>query len=636
MNKSNSLLLTRKRLLIVILSIAFLFCALAVRLFFLQIIQGKDLQAKAGEQWYRDLPLQAPRGKILDTNKTVLADNYNVYTIYVRPRAVTDFARVSSVLADKLNLDYEKLYKKLSETKVSEITVLREVVAEIAESIRDMNLDGVYFTMDTKRNYPNGNNLEQVLGFTNIDNVGQNGLEGYYDKYLTGVDGVALTETDIQGVELKNGTTRYIPAIAGCDITLTVDNNVQAFAESAVDAAKQEFSSKSASMIVMDCKTGGILAMASTPSYDNNDPPRDDIDILNALSKNKMIVDVYEPGSTFKIFTTAIAMENNAVTDASRFYCPGYRIVDGQRIKCWRSIGHGSQTLAEGVKNSCNCVFMDLALKTGTDKLYDGLRNFGFGSKTNVDFFGESKGLLMKQSDVKTVDLARIGFGQAVAVTPLQLITGVSAAVNGGTLYEPYFVASVDAADGTNVYTRQPKVVRKVIQESTSAQLRDMLTKVVSEGGGKKAGVNGFAIGGKTGTAQKYENGHIAQGKYISSFVGFAPAEDPQYTVLMIVDEPGGYAYYGSLVAAPYAGKVFENLFAYKGMKPAASEEVKTVVMPDLMEMSLSEALKKLKELNLQCEIVGNTDKILSTLPMPSAVIPEGDVVLIRTEETDV
>ena len=635
MNKPNSLLLTRKRLLIVVLSITFLFCALSGRLFYLQIVKGSWLSAKAADQWYRDLPLEAPRGKILDRNGKVLADNKNVYTVYVRPRAVKDFEKVSRVLAENLDLDYTKLYNKLTGTMVSEITVMRKVEEPVAENIRSFSLDGVYFTVDSTRNYPGGSRLEQVIGFTNVDNVGQNGLEGYYDKYLTGVDGVSLTPTDMQGIQLSGDVTKYVPAIPGCDMSLTVDLDIQSFAESAVESAHTEWNSKGASMIVMDVGTGGILAMASAPSYDNNDPPRDDINLLNALSKNKMIVDVYEPGSTFKIFTTAIALENGVVGDSDRFYCPGFRVVDGQRIKCWRSIGHGSQDLGEGVMNSCNCVFMDLAQRLGTSRLYDGLRSFGFGEKTNVDFYGESRGILMNEESVKTVDLARIGFGQAVAVTPLQLISGVCAAVNGGILYEPYFVSSIDGWDGTNMYTREPKQVRRVISEDTSAKLRGMLERVVSEGGGKKAGVAGFSIGGKTGTAQKYENGHIAQGKYISSFVGFAPADDPKYAVLMIVDEPDSYAYYGSIVAAPYAGKVFSSLFAYEGMTPEHTEQPETVPMPDLTELSLSEAINRLKKLGLRYEIAGDTDDIIGTLPAASTPVPIGDIVLIRTRETE-
>ncbi len=632
-NVPNSTVTTRKRLLILIISITFLFCVLFGRLGYLQLVARKDLQSRAAEQWYRDLPLAAPRGKILDSTGSVLADNREVYSVYVRPNAVTDKQAVAAALSGHLNLVYDKLLEKISSSRVSEITIKRAVEKNVAEAILAQNLDGVYFTLDSKRYYPASNYLSQILGFTNIDNVGQNGLEGYYDEYLKGVDGFAYTATDIKGHELENNVTKYVPAIPGCDLTLSLDMNIQSFAETAVSNALSEHNAKGASMIVMDCNTGGVVAMASAPGFDLNEPPRDDLNMLNALSKNKMIVDVYEPGSTFKIFTTATALENGAVSDSDRFFCGGARQVDGQRIKCWRSIGHGSQDLGEGVKNSCNCVFMDLALRLGTDKLYDGIRNFGFGSKTNVDFYGESRGLLMQQSAVKTVDLARIGFGQAVAVTPLQLVTAVSAAVNGGTLYEPYFVSQVKDYSGKLIYERQPKEVRKAISPSTSEKLRNMLEKVVSEGGGHKAGVAGYRIGGKTGTAQKYENGHIAQGKYVSSFVGFAPVENPRYVLAMIVDEPGGYMYYGSLVAAPYAGEVFKKIFDYTGLKPSQTDTVvEWVNMPDVLGLSPEEASKRLSECGLLFESDGEGSSVASCMPVPGTRVPKGDVVLIRTE----
>ncbi len=632
-NVPNSTVTTRKRLLILIISITFLFCVLFGRLGYLQLVARKDLQSRAAEQWYRDLPLAAPRGKILDSTGSVLADNREVYSVYVRPNAVTDKQAVAAALSGHLNLVYDKLLEKISSSRVSEITIKRAVEKNVAEAILAQNLDGVYFTLDSKRYYPASNYLSQILGFTNIDNVGQNGLEGYYDEYLKGVDGFAYTATDIKGHELENNVTKYVPAIPGCDLTLSLDMNIQSFAETAVSNALSEHNAKGASMIVMDCNTGGVVAMASAPGFDLNEPPRDDLNMLNALSKNKMIVDVYEPGSTFKIFTTATALENGAVSDSDRFFCGGARQVDGQRIKCWRSIGHGSQDLGEGVKNSCNCVFMDLALRLGTDKLYDGIRNFGFGSKTNVDFYGESRGLLMQQSAVKTVDLARIGFGQAVAVTPLQLVTAVSAAVNGGTLYEPYFVSQVNDYSGKLIYERQPKEVRKAISPSTSEKLRNMLEKVVSEGGGHKAGVAGYRIGGKTGTAQKYENGHIAQGKYVSSFVGFAPVENPRYVLAMIVDEPGGYMYYGSLVAAPYAGEVFKKIFDYTGLKPSQTDTVvEWVNMPDVLGLSPEEASKRLSERGLLFESDGEGSSVASCMPVPGTRVPKGDVVLIRTE----
>ncbi|MDE7463824.1 MAG: PASTA domain-containing protein, partial [Clostridiales bacterium] len=384
-----------------------------------------------------------------------------------------------------------------------------------------------------------------------------------------------------------------------------------------------------ASMIVMDVNDGGILAMAKSPAFDLNDPPRNDLDLLNELSRNTMIVDMYEPGSTFKIFTTAAALEAGVVSDNDTFFCAGSRTVDGQRIRCWRSKGHGSQHLAEGVKNSCNCVFMDLAARLGTERFYDALEKFGLGKKTGIDFAGESGGMLMKESNVKPVDLARIGFGQAVAVTPLQLITGVCSVINGGTLYKPYLVGAVDSYDGTNLATRMPEVVGRTVSEETSRKMREYLVGVVANGGGSKAGVAGYAIGGKTGTAQKYAGVAIAQGKYISSFIGFAPAENPKYAVLMIVDEPQGYMYYGSLVAAPYAGDVFGKIFDYAGIAPTVSPDTKYTFMPDVVGMTVEEATAALEAKGLAVETVGE-GKVIGQTPIPNTQIVVNDTVLIR------
>ena len=618
----------RKRLLIVLISVAFLFCALIGRLFYLQIIDGKALQKKASEQWYRDLPLKAARGVIYDKNGKILAENTDVYTVYVRPNAVKDPVKVAASLAEVLGVSYDKLYKRITTEHVSEITVMRAVDKQKGEVLRSLDLSGVYFTIDRKRSYPEGSLLQQVMGFTNIDSVGQNGIEGYYNQYLTGVDGFAYTETDIKGTELPGNVTQYVPGIPGCNLTLTIDADIQAFAESAVLDAMTQWQSKSASMLVMDCTSGAIVASAVTPTFDLNNVPRDDIAKLNALTKNTLIVDVYEPGSTFKTFTAATALEHGIGEDRS-YYCPGYHIVDGQRIKCWKYIGHGSQNLGDGFKNSCNCVFMNLALSLGTERLYDGLEAFGFGQKTNVDFYGESRGILMNEKNVKNVDLARIGFGQAIAVTPLQMVTAFSAVVNGGILYEPYFVESIFSYDGKNVFTHQKKEVRRVISEETSKKLREYLGLVVSEGSGKKAQVLGFPVGGKTGTAQKYiSGGGVAQGKYVSSFIGAAPIDDPKYVVLMIVDEPGGYVYYGSMTATPYAGRVFARIADSLGINPSQPEA--NIEMPELTAVPLAEAISTLNQKGLYYELAGEGDKVIGTVPVAGSMLPSGDVVLLR------
>lgn len=612
-------------------SVVFFFFVLIGRLACLQIKEGEIYSAKAAEQWYRDLPLAAGRGIIYDRTGNTIADNMTVYTVYVRPGSVTEPERVAEVLSDELGADKAKLEEKIRLRAVSEITVRKNVDAVTGEKLINLGLDGVYFSADYKRCYAYPEFLAQVVGFTDADNVGQNGLEGYYDKYIKGIAGSELVQSDNGGKEIATLERFYIPPVKGANVYTSLDINIQAYCEQAVYAATEEWKAKGATVAVMRANDGGIIAMAQSPSYSLDDLPRDDVEKLNAYSKNKMIVDVYEPGSTFKIFTTAIAIENGVVNDNSRFFCAGHRMVDGQRIRCWRSRGHGSQNLAEGVKNSCNCVFMDLALRLGTDKLYSGLKSFGFGAKTGVDFFGESSGLMMNSTKVKSVDLARIGFGQAIAVTPVQMLVGVCEAVNGGKKVSPHFVEKIAYDDGKTLYEFSSPDIR-IIGERTSAEMRTLLENVVKEGSGKKASVSGYRIGGKTGTAQKYENGHIATGKYVSSFVGFAPADDPEYVILMTVDEPSSGAYYGSIVAAPYVGDIFSKIFAYEQIAPTDNaEKIEYIDMPELTDKSVDYALNELKKLGLYVECAGDGDTVISTLPLSETKVKKGDVVLIRT-----
>ena len=612
-------------------SVVFFFFVLIGRLACLQIKEGEIYSAKAAEQWYRDLPLAAGRGIIYDRTGNTIADNMTVYTVYVRPGSVTEPERVAEVLSDELGADKAKLEEKIRLRAVSEITVRKNVDAVTGKKLINLGLDGVYFSADYKRCYAYPEFLAQVVGFTDADNVGQNGLEGYYDKYIKGIAGSELVQSDNGGKEISTKERFYIPPVKGANVYTSLDINIQAYCEQAVYAATEEWKAKGATVAVMRANDGGIVAMAQSPSYSLDDLPRDDVEKLNAYSKNKMIVDVYEPGSTFKIFTTAIAIENGVVNDNSRFFCAGHRMVDGQRIRCWRSRGHGSQNLAEGVKNSCNCVFMDLALRLGTDKLYEGLKSFGFGAKTGVDFFGESSGLMMNSTKVKSVDLARIGFGQAIAVTPVQMLVGVCEAVNGGKKVSPHFVEKIAYDDGKTIYEFSSPDVR-IIGERTSAEMRTLLENVVKEGSGKKASVTGYRIGGKTGTAQKYENGHIATGKYVSSFVGFAPADDPEYVILMTVDEPSSGAYYGSIVAAPYVGNIFSKIFAYEQIAPTDNaEKIEYIDMPELTDKSVDYALNELKKLGLYVECAGDGDTVISTLPLSETKVKKGDVVLIRT-----
>ena len=633
--KKQSLYPIRRKLLIVLVSITFFFCAVIFRVGFIQIINGANLQSKAVSQWTRDLPLEARRGAIVDRNGVVLADTSTLYTLYVRPREIVDVESLSRELSNVLDISYQKLYDKIAGKKVSEITVAKKLTKTQMLEITKMDISGVYFSEDALRYYPYGNFLTQVLGYTNVDGDGQEGLELYLDKYLSGVDGMLLTQSDLTGVQLDGSSMSYLPAVDGFKVTLTVDSAIQSFAESAVYNALLDHKAQSASCIVMNTQTGAILAMANAPGFDLNAPPRGDVTLLYENMKNRTITDVYEPGSTFKILTMAMALNEGKVSESSNFYDPGYRMVDGVRIKCWRTIGHGSQTFAEGVKNSCNSVFMDLALSVGVNKTYSYYEKFGITSKTGIDMKGEARGILLNQSSVKNVDLARMGFGHAVAVTPIQLITAASSAVNGGRLMTPYICEKITDKDGKTVFSATPNIKNQTITEKTSATVAKLLEGVVREGSGKLAYVDGYSIGGKTGTAQKYKNGAIAQGSYVSSFLGFAPVVNPQYTILLTVNEPSTGVYYGSLVAAPYVGEIFANIFNHfnipKEEKYTSEDYYKYFEMPDVIGMTYTEAVKTLKGLDLSFESDGE-GVVVKQIPEAGSKINKYNVGYIKLE----
>ncbi len=619
----------KRRLLTVMVLITFLFIGVLGKIFYIQIIDGVRLQAKALDQWTRDIPLVATRGGIYDINGNLLAGTDTSYTIYVRPNAMTSVEDTASAIAQAVGLDYDKVYAKINRKGVSEITVAKNVTKQSVIMMKQSGADGIYISQNIKRYYPEGNFMSQILGFTNVDASGQAGIELYYNRYLTGINGYQLTETDLIGREVSS-SIKYIPSIDGLNIMLSVDNNIQHFAESAVYSAFSKYNAKNAACVVMDVNTGAILALAQAPGYDLNNVPRDDISALFDMSKIICASNVYEQGSTFKILTTAIGINEGVVKETDRFYCTGSKLVDGQKIKCWKTKGHGSESFAEGVKNSCNVVFMEVALRVGTEIMYKYFREFGLTSVTGIDITGEAAGLLIPEASVKTVDLARIGFGQAIAITPLELMVAASACVNGGKIVTPYLLDSVFDKDGKLVAKNYPQIKRQVISEQSSERVRKLLAGVVEEGSGRLAGVPGYSIGGKTGTAQKYKDGTIDRGKYLSSFIGFSTVENPEYIVYFMVDEPQGYLYYGSLVAAPYVGEIFAKIFEYKGIAPTkpvtAYEEV---VMPDLIGMTHIEAVRKLKALGLHYEEDGDGDTVTEQFPFAGTVCTTQNVVFI-------
>ena len=570
--------ITKKRLLTLIVAAIFLLSVIFLRLAYIQVVWGKDLQVRAAEQWQRDLPIKAYRGDIVDTNGNLIATTETGYSVYARPQSVDDPEHCANVLSDVLELDYQAVYDKLVKRGVSEVTIKRQINTDKAEELRSYNLRGVYLSSEGLRSYVYGDFLSQVLGFVSSDGIGQTGIEAYYDKYLQGINGMLLTETDLVGNELDNGSMTYIPAVNGLTVTLTIDTVIQTIVENVLQLAMYQQKPQAARCIVLDVTTGEILAMASKPSVDLNNLPRDDLETLMKYSKNTLLTDVYEPGSTFKVLTASACLEeyrkgNSKAFSAEHIFgnSAGTRIIDGSKISCWTKHAngkHSNQNLSDALNNSCNPIFTDIALSLGKNTMYDYLYKFGYGSTTGIDFAGEQAGILVPQSAVTNGDLARIGFGQTIAVTALQLCMATSAAVNGGLLMQPYLVKEIsDPTTGQVVKRFSPTVVNRAISEETSKQIAAMLQRVVAEGGGKNAYIEGYQVGGKTGTAQKFVDGALATGKYVSSFIGFFPASSPKYLCLMIVDEPEGQSY-GSIVAAPYAGLVFREIINYKNIAP--------------------------------------------------------------------
>lgn len=544
-------------------------------MFYIQIVQGKDLQSKAIDQWTRDLPVAASRGLIVDRNGVVLADNSEVYAVYLRCRLLGDVDKTAEILAETLDMDENALKEKIRTHATSEITVKKKADKSAIAKLKEYDLPGVYFTTDSKRVYPYGDMLCQILGYTSVDGAGQSGLELRYDEYLKGYDGEILYESDLTGVDIDGKSARYIRATDGLNVRLTIDYEIQRICDAVTQAAYLEYSPKTAAIIVIDPSNGQILAVSENPSYDLNDVPRNDAELLNKASRCSLIVDSYEPGSTFKVLTAAANIEEylngnpkafslNYVFNSSR-----YRIVDGKKIKCWSNHAngkHSNENLAMALNNSCNPCFVDIGLSLGKEIMYEYIEKFGYGKTTGVDFNGETSGMLVPESAVKNGDIARISFGQTIAVTPLQLACATAAAVNGGTYYEPYFVKDIYDKNGRIAEIINPKAKRRVISEKASRILAGYLEGVVRDGSGKQAYIAGYKVGGKTGTAQKFENGVLSVGKNVMSFVGFFPANNPKYLALAIVDEPNG-GRYGSTVAAPLVKKVFEGIIESKNIK---------------------------------------------------------------------
>lgn len=603
----------RRNILIVVCVILIAAAGLTIRLGYLMIFRSEEYAARAEALHERERPIKAERGSIYDRNGVEIATNKPVCTISVIHSQIKDPERVIQTLSGMLGLSEEKVRKRVE--KVSSIERIKSNVdKEIADKIREYDLDGVMVDEDYKRYYPYGSLASKVIGFTGSDNQGIIGLEVKYDKFLKGIDGKILTLTTAYGVEIPNAAEDREEPQPGNSLVLTLDVNIQKYAEQAASKVRAAKNAKNVKIIVMNPQNGEIYAMVNDPEFDLNSPyklsdeiltqyqgvdltPEKTNELLNGMWRNACISDTYEPGSAFKIVTATAALEEHVVKLTDTFHCPGYKKVEDRIIRCHKAGGHGSETFVDGIKNSCNPVFMEIGARVGVDKMYENYKKLGLFQKTGIDVPGEANSIMHKKENIGAVELATMSFGQSFQITPLQLMTAASAVVNGGNLITPHFGVCIKSRDGKVIKTLKYNNTSGAVTKETSETMKQLLEAVVATGTGKKAYLPGFRIGGKTATSEKLPR---SSNKYISSFLGFAPANNPKVMALILIDEPTGI-YYGGAIAAPVIAELFDNILPYLGIEQDYSEEeiekfnIGSFVVPNFVGKTKKEVKKMLK-----------------------------------------
>ena len=565
----------KKKMLVVFLSALLMIFFLIARLVYLMIFDAAYYQQKAKTLHEREREIKAARGEIIDRNGKVLATNKAVCTISVIHSQITDPERVIQVLADELGIEKEMIRKRIEKVSSRE-KIKTNVEKETGDRIRAYELDGVKVDEDFKRYYPYDNLASKVLGFTGVDNQGIIGLEVKYENYLKGVNGMILTTTDARGIELADTLEDRVEPVSGDTLQVSLDYNIQEYAQQAAEKVMEEKQADAVVILILNPKTGEIYACVNAPEFDLNAPftlpegtdatlnDEEKQAMLNQMWRNRSINDTYEPGSIFKVFTASAALEEGVVKEEDTFYCPGYKLVEDRRIRCARTTGHGSETFVQGVQNSCNPVFIEVGMRLGTENFYKYFEKFGLMGKTGVDLPGEAATIMHKKENVGQVELATMSFGQSFQVTPMQMATTVCSLVNGGKRITPHFgIAVYDAESGEKEETISYGKRKRILSKETSEKMRKILETVVSEGGGKKAQIEGYRIGGKTATSQTLPR---SANRYIGSFIGFAPADDPQVAAMAIIYNPQGI-YYGGTIAAPVVRDIFDNILPYLGIE---------------------------------------------------------------------
>ncbi len=649
MEKSIGLNLKR-RILIIMCGFIVLTMLLGIRLGYVQVIEGKKLQELADEQQTRNRNISPTRGNIYDKNLNILAKSASVSTIGTVYAQIKEPERVAKVLSENLGIEYEEVYKKVTK-RVAFMRIATKVDKEVADKIRAMNLPGVKVDEDSKRYYPYNSLASQTLGFVGKDNQGIIGLEVKYDSYLKGSPGTILMETNGKGERRNEEAEVRVNPKNGDNLVTTLDLTLQQYAEQAIDKAVEMKDANRGAIIMMNPQNGEIYALAIKPDFDLNEPftmtneelknnwdilsSKEQQEALNQMWRNFTINDTYEPGSTFKIFTSAMGLEEGVVSEESKFTCTGSKVVAGRAIKCWRSPrSHGDETFVQGVQNSCNPVFMEVAERIGANKFYDYMVKFGFKEKTHIDLPGEAAGILHIKANIGPVELATMSFGQSFQITPMELLSAGAAAVNGGYKVTPHFGDKIIDDKGEVVTTFEYGKGEQIISKETSERLKKILESVVSEGGGNKAYIPGYRIGGKTATSQKLPRG---SGKYTASFLSFAPAENPTIMTLVIIDEPKG-TYYGGVIAGPVMKEVLENALPYLGIEPVYNEQEKQLEETQKIKVPMfaGKTVKEAKEIanTSQCnvDIVGEGNQILSQFPKEGEEINKITKIILYTE----
>lgn len=661
----------KKRSLALLITYSILIIALIFRVGYYQIVKGEEYSIKAYERQTRSRIINPKRGTIYDRNGKGLAISASVETISVNPPDFMDkmkdtpekIDQIAYDLAQMLDMTPESVKEKLT-SNLSWAFIKRKVDKEVGLKVREYlvenSIDSIYVDEDSKRYFPNGNLASHVLGFTGDDEQGLNGIEKTFDEILSGKPGMVMSEFDAGGRQVKYSPETYVEPVDGYNIYLTIDETIQYFTEKALEKAMLDYNLKrGAAAIVMDPKTGEILAMASKPDYDPNDPfakpdfletgewkgksSNEDVDFLfQTVFRNKALMDTYEPGSTFKAVTAAAALEEGVVTPDTEFVCSTIHLA-GHNINCWRPGGHGAETFRLGVYNSCNPVFVKTSMALGLDKFYKYVKSFGFMEKTGITLNGEpSDNEYQWHKDPKEIDMAVSSFGQRFTISPLQLITAYCAIANGGDLMKPILVKQISDSEGNIIEKTEPQVVRKVISKQTSDTLRDILQGVVSEGTGRNAYISGYRIAGKTGTSETVETD--TEGRYIASFACFAPADDPVIALIVVLDHPQVYPHTGGTIAAPVAGKLVEEILDYLGIEREYTEKdkqlmLKEMYVPEVRKMKLSEAKAKLKAYELEFTVEGENQEddaiVFEQTPKPNSSVPSGSTVILYTYDPD-